>query len=463
MGQEEKKLKSQYYSFIYQFVRCWYGICNVLFNYSLPKLYLIGVNTLDIAIAKQKNSLFERYWPWTVIIVIIGFAINYLWFLGQADFVIDKDIVVYDQVKQGDFSVSVRGTGLLIPDNIQWLSANVEARVERVVVKAGKLVKKGDLIVELSNPQLVQLLEETQWELEAKEAESKAEKVQQKSALLMQKAMMLDARLNYESSKLKQEAHTELFHKSTGAVSKIDYEQTRLETIQLKQRWEIQQDVLTSMKENVQAQDNARIARLKKMKKTLERAQQQVNSLMIVASIDSVVQEVPVEPGQRIPMGANIAKLAQQNSLIAELQVPELQIRDVVIGQSVTIDTRNNKVAGIVSRVDPAVVNGNVQVDVKFVGDLPKDARPDLSVDGEIKITELTEVLYVNRPIFAQSQSTSAIYKVSDDGNFAERTNVKFGKGSINKIQIIEGLNVGDNIIISDPSTWETYQKIRID
>ena len=434
-------------------------------NYSLNKLYLIGANTLDISITKQKRSLIKRYWAWAIVMLIIVFTINYLWFLGQADFVIDKDIVVYDQVKRGDFTVSVRGTGLLIPDNIQWLSANVEARVERIVVKAGKLVKKGELIVELSNPQLVQLLEETQWELEAKEAESKAAKVEQMSALLIQKAMMLNAQLNYESSKLKQEAHTELFHKSTGAVSKIDYEQTRLETIQLKQRWEIQQDVLTSMKENVQAQDNARSARLKKMKKTLERAQQQVNSLMIVASIDSVVQEVPVEPGQRIPMGANIAKLAQQDSLIAELQVPELQIRNVVIGQRVIIDTRNNKVAGEVSRVDPAVVNGNVQVDVKFVGDLPKDARPDLTVDGEIKIAELTDTLYVNRPIFAQSQSQSStvLYKISDDGDFAERTSAKLGQGSVNQIQILEGLNVGDKIIISDPSSWENYQKIRID
>jgi len=417
---------------------------------------------LDISITKQKKSLLKRYWPWAIVAVVIGTASNYLWFLGQADFVIDKDIVVYDTVKRGEFSVSVRGTGLLIPDNIQWLSANVEARVERVIVKAGKLVKKGDLIVELSNPQLVQLLEETQWELEAKVAESKAAQVQQKSALLIQKAVMLNAQLNYESSKLKQEAHTELFHKSTGAVSKIDYEQTRLETIQLKQRWEIQQDVLVTMKENIVAQDNARTARLKKMQKTLERAQQQVDSLMVIASIDSVVQEVPVEPGQRISMGGNIAKLAQQNSLIAELQVPELQIRDVAIGQHVIIDTRNNKVAGIVTRVDPAVVNGNVQVDVKFVGDLPSDARPDLSVDGEIKITELSDTLYVNRPIFAQSQSTSAIYKVSEDGNFAKRISIRFGKGSVNQIQILEGLNVGDQIIISDPSTWETYQKIRI-
>lgn len=406
--------------------------------------------------------MLSRYWPWALVIIIVGAGANYLWFLTQADYSIDRNTIVFDEVKRGEFTISVRGTGLLIPDNIQWLSSNVEARVERIVVKPGKIVKKGDLIVELSNPQLAQLLEETRWELEARSAESKAAQVAQESALLDQKAEILNAQLNYESSKLKQDAQTELFQKKTGIISKIDYEKTRLETIQLKQRWEIQQQRLLKMKENILAQNNARDARLKKMQKTLERAQQQVDSLMIVASIDSVVQEVPIEPGQRLIIGGNIAKLAKQDSLIAELQVPELQIRNVAVGQRVIIDTRNNKVAGIVSRVDPAVVNGNVQVDVEFLNGLPEDARPDLTVDGEILITELSDTLYVNRPIFAQSQSNSAFYKLSEDGNFAERISVKLGQGSINQIQIIDGLKIGDKIIISDPSSWQTYQKIRL-
>lgn len=406
--------------------------------------------------------MLSRYWHWALVIIIVGAGANYLWFLTQADYSIDRNTIVFDEVKRGEFTISVRGTGLLIPDNIQWLSSNVEARVERIVVKPGKIVKKGDLIVELSNPQLAQLLEETRWELEARSAESKAAQVAQESALLDQKAEILNAQLNYESSKLKQDAQTELFQKKTGIISKIDYEKTRLETIQLKQRWEIQQQRLLKMKENILAQNNARDARLKKMQKTLERAQQQVDSLMIVASIDSVVQEVPIEPGQRLIIGGNIAKLAKQDSLIAELQVPELQIRNVAVGQRVIIDTRNNKVAGIVSRVDPAVVNGNVQVDVEFLNGLPEDARPDLTVDGEILITELSDTLYVNRPIFAQSQSNSAFYKLSEDGNFAERISVKLGQGSINQIQIIDGLKIGDKIIISDPSSWQTYQKIRL-
>ena len=179
-------------------------------------------------------------------------------------------------------------------------------------------------------------------------------------------------------------------------------------------------------------------------------------------SLDSVVQDVSVEPGQRVNMGSNLAKLAQQDSLIAELQVAELLIGEVSIGQLVTIDTRNNTVSGIVARVDPAVVNGNVQVDVTFTEALPSDARPDLSVDGEIMITDIADTLYVSRPIFSQRQSNTTIYKLNQDGNLAQRTQVKLGKGSINQIQVIEGLAVGDRVIISDSSSWQKYQKVRI-
>jgi multidrug resistance efflux pump len=393
---------------------------------------------------------------------MVCFALNYLWLLSQANFSVDAKNIVTDEVKRGEFSVSVRGSGVLVPDNVQWLSASVEATVERVVVKPGTIVKRGDLIVELSNPQLLQLLEETQWELEARVAEAKASQVVLKSTFLMQKAAMLKAKLDYQSSKLKLEAHTQLLSRNLGVVAKIDYEQTRLETIQSKQRWDIQQEVLSTMQESIEAQNNARIARLNKMRKELERAQHQVENLTIFASIDSVVQEVPVERGQRISMGGIIAKLAQQDSLIAEIDIPELEIRNVAIGQTVIIDTRNYKVTGRVSRIDPAVVNGNVQVDVEFTDKLPLDARPDLAVEGEIKIAEIPDTLFVNRPLFAQSQSETAVYKISQDGNFAQRVMVTLGKGSIHQIQVMDGLSSGDKIIISDPSSWDSYQKIRI-
>ena len=421
-----------------------------------------GVTQLDIARTQPKKSLKPRYFIAAVAILLVAFVIRYLWVIGQADFVADSDAMVFSEVKRGNFSVSVRGNGVLVPANIQWLATNVEARVERLAVKPGKMVREGDLIVELSNPQLVQKLEETVWELEALEADTKAQQVAQESSLLDRKAAMLNAKLDFESSQLKQKAQAELFKQKSGAVSRIDYENTLMETKQFKQRWQIQQARYAKMQENLAAQNNARKARLNKMKKTLERIQQQVDGLQVTATMNSVVQDIPLEPGQQIPVGSNIAKLAQLDSLIAELQVPELQIRDVALGQKVLIDTRNSQFEGYVSRVDPAVVNGNVQVDVEFSQTLPDDARPDLTVDGEIRVAEIADALHVSRPLFAQSESQAGVYRLTDDGQFAERVTVKLGKGSVNQIQIIEGLTAGDRIIISDSSTWETYQKIRI-
>lgn len=417
---------------------------------------------MDIAISKKKKSHLRRF-AWIVLAGIFGsFLVQQLIHLANADFSVKEDSMVIAEVNRGKFTVSVRGTGILVPDNIQWLSANVEAKVEKLLVKAGSFVRTGDLIAILSNPQLVQTLEENQWELEAQLAETTASRIAQESSLLEQKSNMLNAKLNYESSLLKSNAQTQLIKQSTGAVSKLDFEKTLLETSQFKQRWAIAEERYKKMQENLVAQNNARLARLNKTKKTLERIEQQVEGLRVLATIDSVVQDIALEPGQQILVGSNIAKLAQQDSLIAELQIPEIQIRDVQVGQRVIVDTRNNKIEGLVSRIDPAVINGNVQVDVSFVDALPSDARSDLSIDGEIKIAEIEDTLHVDRPLFAQSQSRSALYRLTDDGEFAERVSVTLGHGSVNQVEVIEGLSVGDKIIISDPTGWESYSKIRI-
>ena len=417
---------------------------------------------MDISINKKQRSLHKKALPTVFIVAVLSAAVYFVFFLSQADIAIDDKTVLFGEVKQGEFSVSVRGSGSLVADRIQWLAASVDGHIERVVVKPGKLVKKGELIIELANPQLLQILEETKWELEAQIAESKASQVQQNTAVLMQEATVLNAKLNYESSLLRLDAQTELVEQNTGAVSKVDFIEKKLATEQFKQRWLIQQDIYKTMKNNLLAQTNARESRLNKMRKTLERAEQQVKDLKIYATIDSVVQEVAVEPGQRITRGSSLAKLAQQDSLIAELQVPELLIGEVNIGQEVIIDTRNNKVLGTVSRVDPAVVNGNVQVDVEFHGDLPNDARPDLSVDGEIKITDIENTLFVNKPAFSQSNSKSTVYRINSDGNLATRVKVLLGKGSVNQVQVIDGLSLGDKIIVSDTSDFQQYETIRL-
>lgn len=415
---------------------------------------------VDISITKKRKFNTKRYALLFLAVLLVFFALRHLWFIGQADFSVKANTLVFGEVKRGRFTVSVRGTGVLVPDHIQWLSANVEATVERLAVKAGNLVKKGDLIVALKNPQLVQRLDEAKWELEAMAAELIASEVTQESALLEQKARVLNAKLGYESSLLTYNAQKTLL--KTSAVSKLDYERTVLEIDQFKQRWKISKEQFEKMQDNLIAQNNARKARLNKTKKSVERIQQQVNELNVLATMDAIVLEMPLEIGQRVSMGANIAKLAQQNSLIAELQVPEIQIRDVVAGLRVIVDTRNNTIEGRVLRVDPAVVSGNVQVDVVFEKPLPSDARPDLSVDGVINIAEIIDTLYVERPLFSQSNSHLSFYKLSQGGAFAEKVVVEVGFGSVSQIQIINGLSVGDKIITSNPTRFETYEKIRI-
>jgi HlyD family secretion protein len=415
---------------------------------------------MDIAISKTKSPKSKRNIILIVLAVTLFFSVRYLWILSQSDFSIERKTIVYGEVKRDKFTVSVRGSGILVPDDIQWLSAGAEAKVERLIVKAGHIVKRGELLVKLSNPSLSQELSEAEWEYEALQAEFEAAKVTQESDLQRQKSLVLHAKLDLKSSELEYEANSELI--GIGAVSKLKYAKSRLAVDQFRQRWVSSKEEFVKLGESLAAQNNARTARLNKTQKGVDRIKQLVDDLNVKATMDSVVLEVPLEVGQSVTVGTNIAKLAKQDSLIAELRVPEIQIREVAIGQKVVVDTRNNLIEGVVSRIDPAVSNGNVLVDVRFTETLPNDARPDLSVDGEIKITEIEDTLFVERPIFAQSKSNSMFYKISADGQFAERVNVKVGFGSASYIQVLTGLQVGDQIVTSDPTRFETYTKIRI-
>lgn len=353
---------------------------------------------MDIRLKPKKTRLAAAYLIAGALAALAGLAaIYFLWFLAQTDLSIDVNTLVFDQVKRGKFTVSVRGTGVLAPDDIEWLSARVEGTLIKRAVKPGHLVKKGDLIVELSNPRLLQQLAEAQWELTAMVAELTAARVAQESAQQQQQANLLNAQLDYANSQLEFNARAELI--GTGAVSKLDFDRTRLAMDQRKQRLDSHQQQLTKLEESLIAQHKAHQARTSQGQQRLAIIQQQVDDLRVVATMDGTLLELPLILGQRVTMGDKIAKLARQGSLIAELRVPELQIREVAIGQRVIIDTRNNKIEGKVARVDPAVVNGGVQVDVTFFDPLPADARPDLSVDGEIKITEIADTLYVNRPL----------------------------------------------------------------
>ena len=432
--------------------------CFVLIDYKTH--YLNGM-VMDI-VRTTKKSIFTKYrWAFvTVFSLIIIYFFNHA--VVGSDFTSERSKLLFATVERGEFTIKVRGPGILTPKEFRWIASYVEGRAERVLVKPGAHVKAGDLLIELTNPQLERKLEETRWELEAQEAETQASLVDLESQLLDQKSKVLNAKLDFETVAMRLKAETELFNNGAQAVSKLDYEKTKLQNSQTQERWSIEKQREIKMKESNVANKNALNARLNKMRKTLQRMQEQVANLQVKATIDSVVQEVAIEAGQQVIMGSNLAKLAQQNELIAELQIPELAIRDVVLGQSVMIDTRNNQIIGSVIRIAPSVNNGAVQVDVALIEPLPSDARPDLSIDGEILVAQLNNTLFVRRPSFAQSNRSVKLFKLDATGDGANRVTVEFGRGSVQKIQVKNGLSEGDQIIISQNEEIQRFNKISI-
>ena len=417
---------------------------------------------MDIQRHTRPTSWFSKY----KMPVLLGLGCSALIlaavFIQPSGYYADAQNLAVGEVKQGRFEVNVRGNGVLVPQHVRWLAANVAGRVEAIHVKAGAKVKPGDLIIQLSNPALVKQAEEIRWELEAKQAENQALVVSLASQLLDQQAKVQNAKMNYDSAKIQLDAEKSLLEEGNATVSKIDYQRSVLSTDQYYARWQIEQQRQAKLEELRVAEIHASEARLNKLRKTLARAEEQVASLDIRASLEGVLQAMPLEPGQQVNLGDNIAKLARQDALIAEINIPERQIRDVTLGQSVVIDTRLSKVRGEVTRIDPAVVNGTVQVDVAFVDELPGEARPDLTVSGTIQVAELANTLFVGRPTFAQSQSITSVYLVSADGSWAEKTSVQFGIGSSGEIQILAGLSAGQRIILSDHSAWEHLDRISI-
>jgi HlyD family secretion protein len=376
--------------------------------------------------------------------------------------VIDSNRLSTSKVQQGELAISVRGIGVLAPKHVLWLATNVEGKVEQIMTKAGAMVKKDDLIMQLSNPQLLQRLEESQWELDEQDAQSIALQVSLESQLLDQEAAVIYQKLSYERSLLTLNAQTTLLSQGINAVSQIDHEATKIEVAQNKQRWELEIKRLGKQKENVAAQMLANQARVSRLTKTVERFQLQVDGLAVRASMDAIVQAMPMELGQQVSAGTNLARLAKRDEFIAELRIPESQIQEVIIGQRVSIDTRSSKVQGVVKRIDPLVENGVVQVDVELVGVAPKEARPELTVEGVIEIVRLPNTLYVKRPMFAKSDAQAFVYLLDETGKLANKHAVTFGQASNTFIEIKTGLGVGQEIIVSDASAWEQHQQIRI-
>lgn len=373
---------------------------------------------------------------------------------------VEKGSVWIDTVKRGPMLRQVRGLGTLVPEEIRWIPATTEGRVERIVVQPGATVKPDTVILVLSNPELeLQALDaESLWR--AAEAQYVELKVRLESQRLDQKAAAARVQSEYQQAKLRADADAELA--KSGLIADITRKTSQVSADELANRDALEKQRLEIGLEAVKAQLAVQRGVVNQRRAEAILRRNQVKAQNVVAGISGVLQQLPLEVGQRVTPGVNLARVAEPGKLKAVIRIPETQAKDVVIGQEASIDTRNGVVPGRVVRIDPAVQNGTVTVDVTLTGPLPQGARPDLSVDGTIELERLSDVVYVGRPAQGQAQGQVGLFKLSEDGAHAQRVTVKLGRTSVSTIEVVEGLKPGDQVILSDTSAWDSFDRIRI-
>jgi HlyD family secretion protein len=396
----------------------------------------------------------------TVALLLLGGVTYALSKLKPAAPKVDAGTVWSDTVKRGPMLREVRGLGTLVPEDIRWIASQTQARVDRWVLRPGAIVKPGSIIMELSDPTLSQTALDAEFQLKGAEADYANLRVQVDSDLMNQKATEASVRSDYEQAKIQHDNDEKLV--KLGLTSQLLENLSRVREEQLKIRVQLEGDKTRIATDSANAKLAAQQAKIDQTKALYQLKKSQLDALHVRAGIDGVLQLVPVEVGQNVTPGTNLARVADPHKLKAEIKIAETQAKDVVPLQKASIDTRNGIVNGHVSRIDPSVINGTVTVDVTIDEPLPPGARPDLSVDGTITLENLRDVLFVGRPVHGQSDSTIGLFKIIDDGSDAVRVNVKLGRSSVNTIEILDGLKVGDKVILSDMSAWDAFDRIRL-
>lgn len=380
--------------------------------------------------------------------------------LGPALPSVERGSVLVGTVERGELLREVRGPGTLVPKEIRWISAEAPGRVERILVRPGAEVAAGTVLMELSNPELEDQLAAARAAVVAATSDLTARRAELESQRLDAESVLALARSDFRSARMQAEAEQPLVEK--GILPRVQYQQSLVRLEQLEGRVGIEEQRVAGFRRNIEAQVAAEQARLDQLVATRDLRQRQVEGLRVRAGLAGILQQTPVEEGQQVAAGTSLARVARPGELRAELRIPETQAKDVALGQDVRVDTRNGIVAGRVLRVDPAVRNGSVEVDVELTGALPPGARPDLSVDGTIEIERLADVLHVGRPAFGQPDSRVRLFRLDPEGGTASRVPVGLGRASVHRIEVREGLAPGDRVILSDTSAWDAHDRIRL-
>jgi HlyD family secretion protein len=415
---------------------------------------------MDIARPSNVRRVRLRRAAYAVVgLLVVGLITLGLSRLKPAAPSVDHATVWIDTVKRGPMLRQVRGLGTLVPEDVRWIPATTIGRVERIILRPGTTVEARTPILELSNPTLEQEAQDATLRLKAAEASLANLRVQLENDSLQLEATTASIEADYQKAKLQTEVNTQLLEKKL--IAAIIVQQSRLDAEQLEARLTIARKQLASRTESIRSRLAVQQAEVDQANALMTLKQRQVAELHVRAGVSGVLQLVPVEVGQQVAPGTNLARVADPALLKAELKIAETQAKDIQVGQRASIDTRNGVVEGTVTRIDPSVQNGTVTVDVAMTGPLPKGARPDLSVDGTIELERLPDVLFVGRPAFGQEQSTVGLFRLQSDGT-AARTPVTLGRSSVNTVEVRSGLAVGDQVILSDMSAWDGFDRIRL-
>lgn len=421
---------------------------------------------VPVSPARQKKRRRRRWLLGSSIVAVLALVTLGLSRLQPTAPLVEKSSLWLDTVKRGEMLRQVRGNGTLVPEDIRWLPTVNAGRVERILVLPGERVKADTVLVELSNPALEQAVFEAESQLKAAQADLTNLKVQLGSQKLTQQAAVATAEANYTTAKSEFDVNDELG--KSGLVAALAVKQSKARAEQLAKLLAIEGERLNMSDESIQAQLAAQNEKITQLQAQIDQKRRHFAALKLCAGMEGVLQRLgdaanPLQVGQQLAAGALVARVANPAKLKATIKIAETQARDVQLDQTAEIDTRNGVIPGHVIRIDPAVENGTVTVDVALDGAMPKGARPDLSVDGTIQLERLESVLYVGRPVQGQPDSKVGLFKLMDSGKTAVRVPVNLGRSSVSTIEIMEGLQVGDQVILSDMSQWDKHDRVRLE
>lgn len=416
---------------------------------------------MDI-IRDQKPKTKKTIIKWSIAVITVVLITGVLRNLEPAAPSVDAATVWMDTVAHGTMIRQVRGPGTLVPEQMRWITALTAGRVEQIMILPGTDIEENTVIIRMSNPDVVIQLLQSQQQLSSAEAILIQLRSNLETQRLTQAGLLATVRTQYGNAQREHATNQRLYDTNPELVAATELARTRDGVVEFEERIGLEEKRLVVLEASVGEQLDAQQVQINRLSDIVEFNQDRVSSLEVTAGVSGVLAELPLDEGQWVQSGGTLARVVQPGLLKAEIRIPQTQAQDIAVGQVAYIDTRNDTIIGQVVRIDPSVQNGTVTIDVALPADLPRSARPDLSVDGNVVIQRLDDVTYVGRPAYGQANQRVGMFKLVEDNQYAERVNVMLGASSVNEIEVREGLQEGDIVILSDMSQWDGFDRVRL-